>query len=196
MKRLYIVHGWSGSPQEPLLVWLKEQAVLKGFEVVVPDMPLSDTPNINNWVNHLKDVLGYIDEHTYVIAHSIGSQAVLRYLQDPDGVELGGAIFIAPWLTLTGLDSAEDRDITRPWIENPIDFNKIKKLVRSPEQFVTIFSDNDAYVPLTENRDAFTSKLNSKIIVEHEKGHFSAEDGVSTLPSALTELERISNVVI
>ena len=191
MKRLYIIHRWSGNSQEPLLQWIKEQATLKGFEVHIPDMPLTDTPNINNWVTYIRDVVGYIDENTYFIGHSIGAQAILRYLQEPDGVDIGGAIFIAPWLTLMGIDSPIDQDIIRPWLENPIDFAKINKLVHSPGRFVSIFSDNDPYVPLVENRDAFEKKLQPKVIVEKGKGHFEETDGVTSLPSVVAELERI-----
>ena len=192
MKRLYIIHGWHDNPQEPVLLWIKDQAIAKGFEVVIPDMPLADTPNINNWVNHIKDTVGYIDEQTYFVGHSIGAQAILRYLQDPEGVELGGAVFIAPWLTLTGIDSTGKMDIVRPWLENPIDFGKIKKLVKSSDKFVAIFSDNDAFVPLAENREAFSAKLGATIVVESGKGHFEDEDGVESLPAVIAQLERIS----
>jgi uncharacterized protein len=193
MKRLFIVHGWGGKPTEPMLVWLKAQAEAAGFEVQVPEMPLSDTPNITNWVNYLKDIVGYIDEQTYFIGHSIGTQAILRYLQDPDGVELGGAVLIAPWMTLTGLETDSERDIARPWIENPIDFAKVRKTVKSPEKFVTIFSDNDADVPFAENQALFEKNLKPAVIVEHGKGHFTEEDGVVSLQSAFDELVKLSS---
>lgn len=189
MKRLFIIHGWSGSPSEPLFVWLKAQAEAAGFEVTVPEMPIAETPNITHWVNHLRDTVGYIDETTYFIAHSIGAQAVVRYLQEPDGVALGGAVFIAPWMTITGLESDAERDVARPWMENAIDFNKVRSV---GGKFVTIFSDNDQFVPVAENQAAFEKNLKSTSIIEAGKGHYSEADGVVSSQTAFDELVKIA----
>lgn len=50
MKRVFIVHGWGGNSNEGWLVWLKNQLLGEGFEVVVPDMPDTDNPKIGAWV--------------------------------------------------------------------------------------------------------------------------------------------------
>jgi len=69
----------------------------------------------------------------------------------------------------------------KPWEETPIDFEEVKK---HSNKFVTIFSDNDSYVPLHQ-KDLFEKELDAHIIVEHKKGHFTRSDGISELPSAL-----------
>lgn len=189
MKRLFIIHGWAGNSQEPLLAWLKEQATALGFEVTSLDMPGSATPTIGAWVNHLRSTIEYIDENTFFITHSMGAQALLRYLQEPDGVALGGAVLIAPWTTLTGIDSSEDQNIARPWLENPIDWNKVRA---NGGKFVSIFSDNDLLVPLAANSEVFAKQLNSKIITEIGKGHFTEGNGITTLGSAVEALKEIS----
>ncbi len=189
MKRLFIVHGWDGSSSEPLMAWLKGEGTAAGFETVALEMPGSATPTIGAWVNHLKSTIEYIDENTFFICHSIGAQTLLRYLQEPDGVTLGGAVFIAPWMTLTGIDSEDDKNVARPWLENPIDWNKVKA---AGGKYISIFSDNDAFVPLKENSEFFAEKLGSKIVVETGKGHFSPKD-VSLLPSATQALTEISS---
>lgn len=189
MKRLFIIHGWGGSPSEPLMTWLKEQGTALGFETVALDMPGSATPTIGAWVNHIRASIEYIDENTFFICHSIGAQALLRYLQEPDGVVLGGAVFIAPWTTLTGISTPADQDVARPWMENPIDWNKVKA---AGGVYVSIFSDNDPYVPFPENSMFFADKLGSRIVTETAMGHFTAESGVKELPSAISTLQEIS----
>ncbi|MEI6057410.1 MAG: alpha/beta hydrolase [bacterium] len=184
-KRLFIVHGWYGSSTEPMIAWLGKVGAEAGFETAVLDMPNPSVPTIDAWVKHLEDNVYYVDQETYFIGHSIGCQAILRYLETNKGSQLGGAILIAPWVQLTGLTSTEEQDIARPWIERPIDFMNIRKMSSA---FVTIFSDNDKFVPLEVNKDIFVKGLNPKVIIEHEKGHFSEEDGVTELPIAATEL--------
>jgi predicted alpha/beta hydrolase family esterase len=189
MKRLFIIHGWAGSSQDPLLAWIKEHATALGFEVTSLDMPGTETPTIGAWVNHLRSAVEYIEENTFFVTHSMGAQALLRYLQEPDGIALGGAVLIAPFTKLTGLQSEEEKNIARPWEENPIDWNKVRA---NGGKYVSIFSDNDHLVSLAENSEVFAKQLNSKIVVEQGKGHFTDGDGVASLASAIDALKEIS----
>lgn len=72
-------------------------------------------------------------------------------------------------------------EIARPWMETPIDFEKVKM---TSHKITAIFSDNDDFVPVSEEK-FFTEKLGAKTIMEHEKGHFSPAENISELPSAL-----------
>jgi len=51
-------------------------------------------------------------------------------------------------------------------------------------QFVAIFSDNDPFVPLPEEK-LFKSELGAQIIVLHGKGHLQQEHDVFILPEIL-----------
>ena len=51
-------------------------------------------------------------------------------------------------------------------------------------QFVAIFSDNDPFVPLSEEK-LFKSELGAQIIVLHGKGHLQQEHDVFILPEIL-----------
>ncbi len=189
MKRLFIVHGWDGSSSEPLIAWLGKEGKRLGFETTVLDMPNPASPTIDAWVNHLESVVMYPDENTFFIGHSMGCQAILRYLQAPEITEAGGVVCITPWITLVNMNTDEEKTIARPWLENPINFSQIKKVVK---RISMIFSDNDQFVPLAENKDLFVAKLDPAIVIEQGKGHFAESDGVTQLPSAIAELQKIS----
>ena len=60
MKRVIIIHGWYGSPEEKLFVWLKLELEKQGHSVQVPTMPNTETPVIKDWVNKLSEVVGGI----------------------------------------------------------------------------------------------------------------------------------------
>jgi len=189
MKKVFIIHGWGGSPDEPLHKWLKNSLEKAGYTVIVPLMPSSEIPRINSWVNKLKEVASNIDEETVFTAHSIGCQAVLRYLETLEGnIKIKGILLIAPWMELdmqTILEEGEEVvEIARPWIETPIDFEKVKMHVKNIK---AIFSDNDPYVPVSQ-KDLFARELNAEILIEHKKGHFDEESWDGKLPSALESL--------
>lgn len=186
-KRVVIVHGWSGYPAEGWFPWLKAELKKKGFAVQILKMPHSENPKIGEWVSFLNRHVKNPDEQTYFVGHSIGCQTILRYLARlKKDVKVGGAVFVAGWLKLKteNLD-ADERQIARPWLATPIDFAKVKKHCR---KFVCVFSDNDDWVQLSENRKIFKDELSAMIIVEKNKGHFSGGDGVRRLPAALKAL--------
>ncbi|MEK7108482.1 MAG: alpha/beta fold hydrolase, partial [Patescibacteria group bacterium] len=109
-KRAIIVHGWSGNPQEGWFPWLEKEITTAGLEVSVPAMPDADHPKIEPWVQTLVDTIGTPDANTILIGHSIGAQTILRYLETVS-TPIGGAVFVAPWLTLSLLGSEENWQI-------------------------------------------------------------------------------------
>jgi len=183
-KRVFIIHGWDGYPDEGWFPWLKKELEAKDFEVTVPVMPDAAKPEIATWVSYLSKLVGKPDENTYFVGHSIGCQAVIRYLETLD-TKVGGAVFVAGWLMrLTGDLSEEEVLIAKPWIETPINYQKVKNNCR---QVAAIFSDNDDFVHL-DNIKLFESNLNASTVLEHKKGHYSGGDGITELPAALEKL--------
>ena len=186
MKRAFIVHRWDGTPKNDWYPWLKRELEKKGFKVEVPAMPNTFDPKINDWVNHLKKVVGKLDNETYFIGHSIGSQTIMRFLEKEDyNGKIGKMIFVAGWFKLDNLEGKEVEAIANPWIDTPIDFNKIKQKIPK----LTVFlSTNEPYGFVEENSKIFKEKLNAKVILEKDKGHFTEDDGVSELPEILAEI--------
>ena len=181
-KRVFIVHGWDGDPDEGWFPWLKKELEQKGFRVQVPAMPESAEPKIESWVSHLSKIVGDVDETTLFVGHSIGCQTVLRYLESlPVDKKIGGAVFVAGWFTLMNMETEEEKEIAKPWLETKIDFEKVK---HHTKKFFAVFSDNDNVVP-RGNKKLFEEKLGAKTATEHRMGHFSGSDGVKELRCVL-----------
>lgn len=173
MKTIYLIHGWGGNPNsEPWFNWLREECKKINYKLIIPEMPNTNYPKINEWLDKLKEIVKNLNEDTYFIGHSIGCQGVLRYLENTDN-KIGGVVLVAPWMYLDENTIEEEgeeiREIAKPWMETPIDWNKIKK---STNNFVCIFSTNDPYVPL-DNQELFKEKLNARIIIKKDEEHFN-----------------------
>ncbi len=189
MKRVFIIHGWSGYPEEGWFPWLKAELEKKGFSVLIPSMPDPDEPKIETWIPFFKNIVSTPDRETYFVGHSIGCQAIIRYLETlPEGSKIGGAVFVAGWYDLRNLKTEEEKRIAGPWVNSPRDDEKIHKIINCS---VAIFSDNDPFV-MPENQASWRDKIGAKIIIEHGRGHFSGDDGITELPSALEALIEIS----
>ena len=190
-KRAYIIHGWDGYPEEGFFPWLKENLGQQGFTVEVPAMPHPDEPTIEDWVGQLATIVGEPDENTYLIGHSMGCQTILRYLANLENKKVGGAVLVAGFFELVPMDTDAEAAIVKPWLETPIDFEKVKAATAN---ITIILSDNDEWVPLERNKKLFEQYLSPQIIVEHNQGHFSGSSGIQKLPAALEAIEKYSSI--
>src|SRR3972149_11827600 len=126
MKRAIIVHGWDFNPDMNWYPWLKKELEKRDYSVIVPSMPETSEPKINDWVSYLEKIIGKLDENTLLIGHSIGCQTIMRYLESSDYNGKVNVIFVAGWFKLDNLEGEDVENIAKPWLETQINFNKIK----------------------------------------------------------------------
>lgn len=180
-KRVFIIHGWDGNPNEAWLGWLRDELKKKGFEVFAPQMPNADKPEIKEWVAFLSELVGEPNEQDFFIGHSIGCQAIMRYLEKIYPKRIKGAIFVAGWFNLTNLEDQESEEIAKPWIETSIDFEKIRNAAYN---FTVFLSDTDEWVPLSD-KEIFEKRIGAKVIIQKNKGHFTENDDAGKISEIL-----------
>ncbi|HEY4528602.1 MAG TPA: alpha/beta hydrolase [Candidatus Paceibacterota bacterium] len=194
MRRVFIIHGWGGNPEEGWFPWAKKELEKIGFEVHIPAMPDAhekEQPQIQSRVNVIRDVVGKLDQDTYFIGHSIGCQSIDRYLETlPFETRIGGVVYVAGWLTLKGLEDyeEEDRKAALPWIEMPIDFERVRTI--SPKS-VAIFTKDDPFVDVG-NAEFYREKLGSETIILESGGHLNDESNTKELPEVISAIEKMS----
>lgn len=183
MNKIYIVHCWDGTKNDGWYPWLDSKLSNDENKVFRFNMPNTENPKIDEWVSELDKQVDMLDENTYFVGHSIGCQTIMRYLQSKDVCKIGGILFVAPWLNLLpeAVSDEESYNTAYPWLNTPIDFEKIKKLTTNIN---CIFSDDDYFVSL-EQKDKFEKLLGAKIVVVSGKGHISQEDDVYELDDIL-----------
>jgi uncharacterized protein len=165
MKRLYIIHGSGGSHDEPFYKSLIEKLESNGWKCCSLEMPESVQPQIRKWVSTLSSSVKNPDLDTFFYGHSMGSQTILRYIQNlSENKKIGGAIFTAGYINLN--------PIAGKWDDTPLNWEKI---LRHTKKFVNIMSDNDPYVPISD-KEIFKKKLGAEVIIEHNKGHCPGSD--------------------
>jgi predicted alpha/beta hydrolase family esterase len=184
MKKVIIVHQWMAGADGDWRPWLKAELEKLGYKVLVPEMPDIETPVIAKWVNKLAEIAGKPDSDTYFIGHSIGCQTILRYLETIN-TPVGGAVFVAGWFNLENLEDEETAAIAKPWIETPINLEKIKAVL---PKSTLIISDNDPYDCFEENKKKFSQIVTKEIIIPGA-GHLTAEDGFTEMPQIIAELK-------
>ena len=191
MKRVFIIHGWDDGPESTWFPWLEEQLEGKGFEVIVPAMPNTEEPEIGAWVGHLAKTVGEPDTNDIFVGHSIGCQTILRYIASlSDNTKTKGVVLVAPWLHLPYIaeEGEEVLALARPWLETPINFEKVKA---HTGRIIAILSDNDPHGPI-EDKPLYEQNLGAETIVERAQGHLGADVSLKELPVALGAVLRIA----
>ena len=191
-KRVVIAHGWLAGPTYAWFPWLKQKLEERGFEVIIPELPDAKYPKLEKWLPALAEAVGVADGETYFVGHSMGCQAILRYMETlPVGVQVGGVVFVGGvYDNILGLrDGIPAREFYASWFSRPLD---IPTIVSHMPKSVAIFSDNDKFVPL-DNQNGYRDHLGSEIFIEHDKGHFTKLiDGVDEVPYVLEQVLKLS----
>jgi hypothetical protein len=189
MQRVFLIHGWGGSPKNDWFLWAKKELEEKGYEVYAPKMPDTEHPKIEPWVGKLAETVGKVRPDDIFVGHSIGCQTVERYLQTlPDRTRVGKVILIAPWVILTKetfVEMGEDESVVESWYRELIDYERIKNMAG----WTAVFSDDDPFVNYEDNYKVYKERLGAKIILKKGQGHFSSEQGVDKIPFLLELLK-------
>lgn len=185
MKRVFIIHGYTGYPEKNWFPWLKAELEILGVEVYVPTMPNTEAPQFSEWHLHLQNVIGIAEEETYFVGHSLGCPAILRYLESlPEGQKVGGVVLVAGFaepIHFTELDSFT----TEEWNDT--------KINQSVNKIVLINSDNDEHVPL-EMGKRMRDRFNAELLVINQAGHINEKSGHKTVPFVLNELKELMSL--
>lgn len=175
-KKVYIIHGWEGTPEANWFPWLKKELTQKGIDAIVPLMPNTNNPNCVEWVNFLQKNLINPDENTYLVGHSLGVITILRYLELlPEGLKIGGAILVAGFSEPIGLKELDN------FFQTSLNYEKVKN---SAKMFVAIHSDNDHIVPI-EKGYLLKDRLGAELVIIPNAGHLNEGDGYFKLPIIL-----------
>lgn len=182
-KTAFIIHGTEGYPEENWFPWLKQKLEKEDYKVYVPQFP---TPpripaKIAEWFNVFKMYEQHIDEDTIFIGHSLGGIFVLRLLERLEH-PVKAAIFIGTPIGVRPILNYERDNSFSGFL---FDWNSIAKKAHHFEVFQ---SDNDPYVSLG-NGEQLAKKLNVKLNLVQNAGHFNAKAGYTKFDLLLERLK-------
>jgi uncharacterized protein len=187
-RRAFIIHGYQGYPEEGWFPWLKRELEMAAYEVALPLMPNPDHPVISEWIGFIAGLVGEPDVGTTLVGHSIGGQAVMRYLETlgDSGKAVGTTVLVATKFPARPTPGSPERRIDDkvliPWFTTGVDPALVRK---AAGRCTVILSDDDPYMSLAEAEAGFETDLHARIVIEHGKGHMNDESGITELPSAL-----------
>jgi leucyl-tRNA synthetase/predicted alpha/beta hydrolase family esterase len=152
-QRALIIHGFEADGDWGWLPWMKRELESRGLNVATPTLPDPNHPKIEDWVRALEQELDTIDENDIIVAHSLGSKAILHALVAKHKrirrlILVGSAIAEIADRDWGAVDKefggkSDIRSLQKFWA-TPIDLERVTELAGKID---LIISDDDPVVP-------------------------------------------------
>ena len=167
--RVILVHGLNASPQKHFHPWLSSALRDRGFEVIVPELPLSiqdeEGFNLPNIIEVMKDQVGYLKSDDILLGHSLGALVILQYLEAVEMTETPRAVILVgpPW-------KVSRPELRRLFVED-LD---AEVLMWKAREYVIVHSKDDTIVPF-EHGEKLALQLKARLVTTQSDGHFMEE---------------------
>lgn len=174
MKNAIILHGAGNNSQGNWFPWLKKELEKKGYAVWVPDLPNSDIPMREAWLDTIfANKEWKFNSESVLIGHSAGATCILRLLEAlPDGVRINKSILVAGPVKLG--TKREYFPYKKDMVKDPFNWDKIRNFCN---QFYFFHSDNDKYQCGIDQGKILQQHLGGELIFKPGQGHFNLEAG-------------------
>lgn len=179
-----MVHGFQGEPNGGWRPWLMGELAQNDIWACALAMPNPNTPSKEEWVKTINDAVINPSDEIFLVGHSLGVPAILRYLETLDlNSQIGGAVLVSgPVFKKDG-----GNEYVTSFINTPFDFYHIKDVCKN---FVVIHGDNDPNVSF-DDATYISEQLSCDLISIPNGGHLAGYNGWFKLPEALNFLLKI-----
>lgn len=176
MKKVIILHGAQGNPEENWFPWLADKLRTQGLEVLVPQLPIDENQKYEIMKNIVLE-LG-LDEDTVLIGHSLGGLLALLMVSRED-IKLAGIICVATPINLGDqFNIGSEAMFNHP--EN-INWKRIRNNVGNKHVFE---SDNDPYISFGTGQE-ISENIDAEYHLVKNAGHFNSTAGFDNFPQLL-----------
>jgi len=184
VKNAFIFHGTGGYPGENWFPWLKQKLEEKGYQVFVPQFPTPEGQSMEAWLKIMEPYMPKINEDTLLIAHSLGSIFLLRFLERLQ-TSVKAAFFVGAPVGVAPIKNWEGDSKFSGGFE--FDWNNIKS---KAGKFIVFHSDTDPYVNLG-NGQKLARELGVELNFIPNAGHFNATAGYLKFEKLLEEINKV-----
>jgi len=182
MKKVFMIHGFMGTPNGGWRSWLMAELAKRDIYACSLPMPSPDKPNKTQWVKMINETVGIPSEDIFLVGHSLGVPAILRYLETLDkDAKIGGVVLVSGPAVKIEKDGYEQ---VNTFLETSFDFDHIKNACNN---FTIIHGLDDNNVSFSD-AEFFTKNLVGKLIPVINGGHLNGGAGWYELPQALDSL--------
>ena len=176
MKKVFLIHGFQGEPNGGWRPWLMGELSQKGIYACALPMPTPNSPLPEEWVEEIRRCVETSPrDQIYLVGHSLGSPAILRFLETTKAKNIKGIVLVSSPVYKTKKKKVAE------FLKKPFDFKLIKSKVKS---ILVIHGDNDPAVSVEQGM-FLAKELKGKLVLIENGEHLNGSAGWYKLPEAL-----------
>jgi predicted alpha/beta hydrolase family esterase len=167
MKKAIFVHGYTSSPTRKKYQLIGQELERLGIEYAIPAFPGERHPDHKQWLSIIDQEVTTSKHPVILVGHSLGTRAVLLYLDQFDR-HIAAAVLIAAFN-----NKVTDREEGYAnFFEYPVDVQRVKSRA---DTFVVAHSIDDDAIPYHEGEE-ISKELGARFIPYQGMEHFSGEE--------------------
>ena len=170
-KKVIFVHGYTSSSTENWYPNISKELDKLGVDYSIRDFPGGEYPHSKEWLEILDREIHSTDKPTILVGHSLGTRAILLYLNKTEKV-FDAVILIAPPGNNVEKWEKYSEGRVADFFEHKIDLSNIQSRAK---KFIVVHSKDDSDVPYEEGVE-IAQGLNAKLITLEGRDHMSAPE--------------------
>jgi predicted alpha/beta hydrolase family esterase len=181
-KKVFLIHGFEGTPNGGWRPYLMRELEKQDVYACSLSMPSPEAPKLDEWLEEIKR---HIDrnqnDYVYLVGHSLGGTAILRYLEKYTSPNLKGVIIASAPCHQNANEKIRD------FLSSDFEWIKMKNKV---SKVIVIHGDNDPLVPISDAQE-ISQELGGELILIPDGKHLNGSAGFIELPEVLSALIEI-----
>lgn len=180
-----MIHGFNGEPNGGWRPWLMGELTKKDIYACALPMPNPEAPVKEEWIKTISNATGQPNEEIFLVGHSLGVPAILRYLETLSvGQKIGGAVLVSGPFSIIQKNGYE---CVNKFLENSFDFKHIKNVCNN---FVVVHGSDDQMVSFND-AEQISKNLACELVSVPGGKHLNGSAGFYEVPQILSSLEKI-----
>ena len=177
---IYLIHGYTASPNSNWFQDLKNSLESDFIKVSILNMPDSQDPKLNDWINYMKNHIKDINEETIFIGHSLGCVSILNFLNQFNTAKIKGVFLISGFIESSPIPELIE------FVKPKLNYKYLKEITKTR---IAISAIDDDIIPF-EYSKTMAEKIDAKFTLLEEGKHFIDRDGFTKFPFLVKEIKK------
>lgn len=178
---IYLIHGYTASPDSNWFQDFKKKLENENIEVSILNMPNSQSPKLNEWIDYMKNSVKEIDEQTIFIGHSLGCVTILNFLSTSNTTKIKGLFLISGFVESSPIPALIE------FVRPKLNYNYLKQLTSTS---IVISAVDDDIIPY-EYSKKLAERIDAKFTLLKEGKHFIDSDNFTEFPFLIKEIKKL-----
>lgn len=181
--KIIFIHGYTASSKVDFYPALSPLLDSQKIDYIIPNLPGYKNPRADEWLETIHKVLMTNTKPLIFVGHSLGTRAVLLYLEKYHPKSIKKVFLIASFADRLENASPKDGDAYPDFFSHHIDIGRVKKCA---EKFYVLHSTDDPSIDYAQGAE-IAKDLDAELLTFRDRSHFFKPENAPIIFEVLKE---------